>query len=339
MKNKELLRDAGSGGPDGPPSLPIGVLVVNTGSPDAPEPPALRRYLKEFLGDPRVIELNAALRWLLLRGVILPLRSRSSAELYRRVWTPDGAPLLVVSRRQAALLQEALGEGFRVVSAMRYGEPSIARAIRDLVAEGCERLVLFPAFPQYAMATTGSVYAETYRCLASMRSMPSLAVVPPYFDHPAYVNALSEGMRPVLEEYRPDHIVLSFHGIPLAAAEAGDPYPSHCERTARLLADSLDLPPERWTQTYQSRFGRQPWLQPYTDVFLRELAGRAKRVLVACPGFTVDCLETVDEIGEEARDDFLAAGGEGLRLVPCLNESPSWIAGMRDLVLATAPRP
>jgi len=281
--------------------------------------------------------MNAALRWVLLRAVILPRRSRASAELYRRVWTPEGAPLLVLAREQARLLAESLGERYRVAAAMRYGEPSIVRGIRELEGQGCRILVLLTAFPQYSLATVGSVVAEVFRCVAQRRDMPALSVVPPYFGHPGYIHALAERVRSALEGFDPDHVVLSFHGIPLASAEAGDPYPRHCEATAALLASELALEPARWTLTYQSRFGRKPWLQPYTDVFLRELARRARRVLVACPGFTADCLETVDEIGEGARDLFRAAGGEELRLVPCLNTSPAWIDTMGDLVRESSP--
>jgi len=315
---------------------PTGVLLVNLGSPDAPEPAALRRYLAEFLGDPRVLEINAALRWFLLNAIILPRRSRTSAEAYRKVWCKKGSPLIAISRRQAELVACRLGEAYRVELAMRYGNPSIAAGLERLVASGCDRIVVLTAFPQYSNATTGSVYAEVFRVVARERAMPSVAFVPPYYDHPGYLDALAASIRPHLERFRPDHVLLSFHGIPERYAREGDPYPVHCEATAREVAGRLALDEGRWTLTYQSRFGREPWLRPYTDETVRALARDCRRLLVASPGFTADCLETIEEIGQENRGYFLDAGGEELRFVPCLNSRSQWIDAMTDLVRGAA---
>jgi ferrochelatase len=283
-----------------------------------------------------VVELP---RWLwlpLLNLVILPLRAPRSAHAYSTVWTPQGSPLLAHTLAQARGLEGALGADTAVVAAMRYGEPSIERGLSALCERGCERVVVVPAFPQYSSATTGSVLEECFRVLSARRVVPSLAVVPPYPDDPGYVAALAAVARAATAGAPVDHWVLSFHGIPVRYARAGDPYPQHCERTARALAQALGLPAGSWSLAYQSRFGREPWLEPATDRLVVDLAGRAKRVAVVVPGFVADCLETLEEIGVRLREDFVRAGGSELVLVPALNADPAWIAAMAGLVRGSA---
>lgn len=319
---------------------PLGVLLVNLGSPDAPTAPALRRYLDQFLSDPLVVDLP---RWLwlpLLRGVILRRRAPHSAELYARVWGPDGAPLLAISRRQARALDTALGDDARVVVGMRYGEPSLLAGLRSLRDAGCGRVVCLPMFPQEAGATVGSVRLEFERALGELGWDPPQAIVPPHPEDDGYLAALAGRVRAAREVLpdggRVDLHLFSFHGIPLSQVRRGDPYPEHCRATAEGLAAKLGLAPDAWRLVYQSRFGPAPWLQPYADETVRALAATHKRLLVACPGFTADCLETLDEIGEVLAADFRAAGGERLDLVPCLNDDPAWVAALRDLVRASA---
>jgi ferrochelatase len=246
----------------------------------------------------------------------------------------------VTSRVQADRLQASIAEhaGFplKVVVAMRYGEPSISAAIRELVEWGADRMLLFPMYPQYAAATTGSSYDELFRELPNRRFVPALRVVPPYYDHPAYLDALAQRFRDgLLEAGRsPEKIVVSFHGIPQRQVDAGDPYPRHCEATVQALAKRLGWGAGDYILCYQSRFGREPWLQPYTDETLQRLGSAGVRhILAICPGFTTDCLETIDEIGEIGLSQFRAAGGDSLTLIPCLNDSPAWIAAMRQIVV------
>ena len=342
---------AGAGGPtpgargaappravtDAPPAdRPVGVLAVNLGSPDAPDAPSLRRYLEEFLSDPRVVDWP---RWLwlpILKGIILRARPRKSAALYQKVWTSEGSPLIVTSRQQAVLLQDRLGDGWRVVSAMRYGRPSIADGLRELRRLGCETVVSLPLFPQYAEATTGSVVARVDEVAAADPELARLDIrhVPPYPTDEGYLEAVAASVRATLDEHRDtEHIVFSFHGIPARVVEKkGDPYKEHCESTALALALRLELEPGTWTQVYQSKFGPERWLQPYATDAVPALASKAKKIIVACPGFIADCLETVDEIGNELAEDFEAAGGEKLVLAPCVNTRPEWITAMVDLV-------
>jgi len=318
----------------------IGVLVAQLGTPDAPTPAALRRYLRQFLGDPRVVERNRLLWWFILRLLVLPRRPRRSAALYQRIWTRDGSPLLVISRSQARGLDAELNRlqpgRFRVALGMRYGNPSIESAVRELRDWGADRLLLFPLYPQYAGATTGSTYDEVFRQLSMLRFVPALRVVPPYFAHAAYIESLAESAREataVLPQ-PPEKILVSFHGIPQRFVDSGDPYASHCEATAQALAARAGWPTGTYQICYQSRAGRQPWLLPYTDQTLVELARSGTRhVMVICPGFVTDCLETIDEIGHVAVEQFRAAGGETLHLVAGLNDRPRWIAAMSEIVL------
>ena len=318
----------------------IGILLVQLGTPDAPTPTALRRYLRQFLGDPRVVERNRLLWWFVLRLLVLPRRPSRSAALYRRVWTRDGSPLLVISRSQARGLEAELHRNaphqFKVVLGMRYGNPSIASAVQELVDWGADRLLLFPLYPQYAAATTGSTYDEVFSQLSRLRFVPALRVVPPYYTHAGYIDALAQSVREALtrQPRPPEKVIISFHGIPQAMVDRGDPYASHCEATARLLATRAGLEEGTYLIAYQSRTGREPWLLPNTDEVIVELARSGVRhVMAICPGFVTDCLETIDEIGYVGLEQFRAAGGETLHLVAGLNDRPRWIAAMAEIAL------
>jgi len=318
----------------------IGVLLAQLGTPDAPTPAALRRYLAQFLSDPRVVERNRVVWWFILRLFVLPRRPRHSAALYRRIWSPAGSPLLVISRSQTLALEAELNrhdpERFKVALGMRYGSPSIASALRELRAWGANRLLLFPMYPQYAAATTGSTYDEVFRHLSTLRFVPALRVVPPYYAHRAYIDALAQSVREATTRLPqpPDKIIISFHGIPQRFVDSGDPYASHCEATAQSLAARAGWENGTCVMSYQSRAGRERWLTPYTDETLVDLARTGVRhVTVICPGFVADCLETIDEIGHVGLEQFRAAGGETLQLVEGLNDRPCWIAAMTEIAL------
>ncbi len=313
-----------------------GVLLVQLGTPDAPTVPALRRYLRQFLGDPRVIEVPRWKWWLVLNLFILPFRPAQSAAKYRRIWNETtGSPLLHYTKLQTALLQQALPQ-VPVRFGMQVGNPPLADVVRELIAAGVDRLVVLPMYPQYSATTTASATDVLFHALMQVRRVPALRIVPPYYEHPAYLDAVAAVLRDDLAKlpWQPDHYVLSFHGIPIRYARAGDPYALHVKRTTAQLIPRLGWPRDQWTQSFQSLFGREEWLKPYTETKLKELAKRGlKKVFVATPGFTADCLETIDEIGFEAREAFLHAGGEQLRQCPCLNDHPAWIDAMRRIVL------
>ncbi len=315
---------------------PIGVLWTNLGTPAAPRTPAVRRYLRQFLTDRRVVDLNPIAWRLLLELAILPRRASTSAHAYAQVWTDGGSPLLVNARAQAAGLGRELGAGFIVRTAMRYGEPSIRAAVAELLDAGCERLCFLSAFPQYASATTGSAVEEFFRVLGPRRVIPPITIVPPYPDDAAYIDALAEVAEAATSGRSIEHWVFSFHGIPVRYAEAGDPYPEQCARTARALAHRLGLAADRWTLTWQSRFGREPWLEPATDRWMLERARGSGTVALVTPGFTADCLETIEEIGLRLRDDVRAAGGADFVRVPALNGTPTFLRGLADLVRRNA---
>jgi ferrochelatase len=314
---------------------PAGVLLIQLGTPDAPTVPALRRYLRQFLSDPRVIEAPRFLWWLILHGIILRTRPRQSAAKYQRIWDPHtGSPLLHWTRRQCDALQQAL-PSLNVRFGMQVGNPPVAQVVQDMIKEGVERLIVLPMYPQYSATTTASAFDALFQALMKERCVPALRVVPPYYDHPAYLDAVSAVIRDDLGRlaWQPDHYVLSFHGIPIKYVERGDPYPKQAERTTQLLLERLSWPAGSWTQSFQSLFGKDLWLQPYTDATLKDLATRGvRRVFVAMPGFTADCLETLDEIGFEARELFRHVGGEELHACPCLNDHPMWIEAMKTLV-------
>ncbi len=312
-----------------------GILLIQLGTPDAPTYRGLFPYLRQFLSDPRVIEVPRW-KWLpILYGAILPLRSGSSAAKYRRIWdAKTGSPLLHYTKRQAALLQEQFPEN-PVRFGMMIGNPPLADAVREMVASGVDRLVALPMFPQYSATTSASATDVLFKALMKERRVPAVRVVPPYFDHPAYLDAVTAVIRDDLAalSWQPEHFVVSFHGIPQEYARKGDPYATQVVRTTRELVKRLGWKREQWTQTYQSRFGRKEWLKPYTDDVLASLAKRGvKRVYVALPGFTADCLETLDEIGRESREVFEQAGGEHLKNGTCLNDHPKWIAAMARIV-------
>lgn len=311
---------------------PTGVLLVNVGSPDAPTPRAVRRYLNEFLGDPKVVDMNPVLWWLIRTFIVLPRRGRTSAALYRTVWTPEGSPLVAETRTQVRLLAARLGEDFRVTLAMRHGSPSLDTGLAELVEAGCRRIVVFPMFPQYSKTTTGSVEGEVALRIAQLDADLELSVIAPYYEDPGYVIALATTVRE--HSAGVDHYVFSFHGLPLRYIEAGDPYRDHCEATAAALAQELGLASADWDLTYQSRFGREPWLLPDTAVEVPRLARPGRRVLVISPGFPADCLETLEELGQRLPRAFEEAGGAGLAVAPCLNDHPEWIAAMEGLVRA-----
>jgi protoporphyrin/coproporphyrin ferrochelatase len=312
------------------------VLLVQLGTPDAPTVPALRRYLAQFLADPRVIEAPRLLWWLILHLRILRTRPRQSATKYQRIWDPvTGSPLLHYTRLQTAALQRLL-PNVPVRFGMQVGNPPVADVLRELIQSGVDRVIVLPMYPQYSATTTASATDALFKPLLKERRVPALRIVPPYFDHPAYINASVTVIREELARlpWEPEHYLLSFHGIPIRYVERGDPYPEHVERTTALLMEQLRWPADRWTRTFQSLFGKDLWLQPYTDVTLRRLASEGiKRVFVATPGFTADCLETIDEIGYEARESFRHAGGEELHQCRCLNDHPVWIEALRTLVM------
>lgn len=320
------------------------ILLVNLGTPDAPTAPALRRYLAEFLGDRRVVNLPRLVWWPILHGIILNTRPARSAAKYQRIWTREGSPLKVHTERQAKLVRGLLGHrgiaDVNVAWAMRYGQPAIPGELDRLRQAGARRIVVVPLYPQFSASTTLS----TRDALRGWRQRHGSAVeileVEDFHDDPGYIGALRQSMRDHwMTSGRPDHLVMSFHGIPKRAVERGDPYESQCRRTADLLAAELNLRDDSWQVTFQSRFGAAEWLQPYTQPTLDRL-GRSglKRVDVICPGFPADCLETLEEINMECRETFLAAGGNEFRYVPCLNERPDWIAALTDIALSKLGR-
>ncbi len=317
----------------------IGILIAQLGTPEAPTTPAVRKYLRQFLSDRRVVDLNPALWWAILNGVILVKRPKASAALYEKVWTEKGSPLLIISEGQAKGLEQRLqslaGENeIRAEVAMRYGHPSTGAAIDRLIDWGADRILLFPMYPQYSAATTASTYDEVFAELGKKRFIPTLRVVPPYYDEEHYVSALADSVREKLDsmEEPPRKIMISFHGIPQRYADLGDPYPLHCHRTAEALAREMGWTEEDYLVTFQSRFGREPWLQPYTDETLMKLGAEGlESILVLCPGFTADCLETIDEIGNLGREQFEGAGGGELDRVDCLNDSSRWLDAMAEI--------
>lgn len=311
-----------------------GVLLVNLGTPDAPTPTAIRRYLREFLSDTRVVEFPRLLWLPVLYGIVLPLRPMRLAHAYQSVWTERGSPLLAISQDQRDALQRALGDGITVALAMRYGNPSIESALQALEAQGIRRLLVLPLYPQYSATTTASVFDAVYAQLMTRRYPPELRTLNTYHDEPAYIDALAASVRAHWQASgRGDHLLMSFHSIPLKYIELGDPYGAFCQQTADRLAQALSLTPDQWSIAYQSRVGRTPWLSPYTDNRVVELAGTGVRQLdVVCPGFSADCLETLEEIAQRYAADFCAAGGTALRYIPALNAEPAHIELLASLV-------
>lgn len=313
----------------------VAVLLLQLGTPQRPTYGSVFAYLRQFLSDRRVVE---APRWFwlpLLYLRILPWRSASSADKYRRIWDPQrGSPLLYYTRRQAEALQQRLPQT-PVRFAMTYGQPTVAETVSELTRNGRDRLIVVPLYPQYSATTTAAALDALFHALQQQRQVPALRIVPPFYDHPAYLEAMAAVIRDDWQrlEWEPEHIVFSYHGIPQKYARRGDPYARHVVHTTWQLARRLQLPRSRWTLAYQSRFGRSPWLKPYTDDVLQQLARRGiRRVYVALPGFTADCLETIDEIGRESRELFERAGGEHLFNGTCLNDHPRWLDALERIV-------
>jgi ferrochelatase len=317
-----------------------GVLLINLGTPDAPTAPALRRYLKEFLSDPRVVEIPRLLWWPILNGIILNTRPKHSAAKYASVWLPEGSPLRVHTERQTKLLKGALGEaGHRVEVdyAMRYGQPSVADALARLKQQNCTRILLLPLYPQYAGSTSATALDAAYAWLQKSRNQPEIRSVRNFHDHPGYIAALAASVREHWAAHglpgKSYRLMLSFHGVPKRTLELGDPYHCECLKTGRLVTEALGLRQEQVAICFQSRFGKAEWLQPYTAPTLHQLAKEGvERVDVMCPGFTSDCLETLEEIAMEGKADFLSAGGKTYHYIPCLNERPDWITALADIV-------
>jgi ferrochelatase len=308
-----------------------GVILLQLGTPEAPTAPALRRYLRQFLSDRRVIDLPRAIWLPILYGIVLRKRPKESAALYRKVWTDEGSPLLTITAQQARALEHALG--VPVAVGMRYGRPSIADAISRLMRTGVDRILAFPMYPQYAGATTGSSLQQLFADLEDVRVVPSVRVVPPYFADPDYIRALAAVARDALDRLPqpPTHVLTSYHGLPKRYADEGDPYPGHCVETTRRLEAALGMTPGALTIVFQSRFGREEWLQPYTDVTLEELGRSGARVAVMCPGFTADCLETLEEIALRGQEQFHSTGGRDYLAIPCVNTHPAWLDAMASI--------
>ncbi len=313
------------------PAPRIGVLLVNLGTPDAPEPGPVRRYLREFLSDRRVVEIPSLLWQPILRGIILNTRPKKSAHAYAQIWTDEGSPLAAITRRQAGALQTALGADVRVSWAMRYGAPAIGAAIDELVAEGCRRILIAPLYPQYCAATTATVVDAVGAHLARLRWQPALRFLPPYHDDPAYIAALAASVEAGIAalDFAPDTLVASFHGMPERTLQLGDPYHCQCVKSARLLSEAIGRPVEI---AFQSRFGRAKWLEPATDALIERLGREGRRVAIFAPGFSADCLETLEELAIRGKEQFEAAGGRDFAYLGCLNDTPPGMAMLEALV-------
>ncbi len=327
--------------PDFAHGTPIktGILLINLGTPDAPTTPAVRRYLKEFLSDPRVVEIPKLIWWLILNGIILNIRPKKSAAKYLTVWLKEGSPLRVHTEKQAALLQGYLGERTKapivVNYAMRYGNPSIASMLHKLKEQNCQRILIVPMYPQYAASTTATACDVIFNELQKMRHMPALRIIKNFHDNTGYINALASNVNDYwMKNGRPEKLLMSFHGLPRYTLDKGDPYHCECHKTARLLALQLGLKPEQYALSFQSRFGKAEWLKPYTTTTLKELGKqKTRRVDVVCPGFVADCLETLEEIAQEGKHDFQHAGGGEYHYIPCLNDRGEWLHALTDLVM------
>jgi ferrochelatase len=316
------------------------VLLINLGTPEAPTAQAVRPYLKEFLGDPRVVEIPRAVWWLILNGIILNVRPKKSAAKYASIWMQEGSPLKVHTGQQARLLQQHLqattGSDELVVEyAMRYGNPSVASVLKKLKAQNCQRILLLPLYPQYAASSTATAFDAVYQELLHMRNMPAIRTIKHFHDDAGYIKASAQNIRDYWTLHgRPDKLVMSFHGVPRYTLEKGDPYHCECLKTGRMIAEELGLSQEQYIVSFQSRFGKAEWIKPYTTATLQELGKqKTKRVDVVCPGFAADCLETLEEIAQEGKEDFQHAGGGDYHYIPCLNARPDWIEALGKLVL------
>ncbi|WP_293005834.1 ferrochelatase [Nitrosomonas sp.] len=314
-----------------------GVLLINLGTPDAPTAQALRPYLKEFLSNPRVIEVPRVIWWPILHGFILPFRPKASAEKYAKIWMPEGSPLKIHTERQTKLLRESLQIRLKnppmVEYAMNIGKPSVAAILHNMQEQGCERILVIPLFPQYAASSTAAAMDNVFTILSRMRNQPAIRTVKQYHDEPAYIAALTHNVRDYWSAHgRPDKLIISFHGTPRSSLDKGDPYHCACQKTGRLLAEALALDASQYIVCFQSRFGKAKWLTPYTAVTLEQLGkAQTQRVDVICPGFVSDCLETLEEIAIEAKNTFIQAGGKEFHYIPCLNERNDWIQALADI--------
>ncbi|APJ03585.1 ferrochelatase [Silvanigrella aquatica] len=338
----------------------IGVLLVNVGTPDAPETSAVRRYLKEFLSDPRVIDIPAFARFLLLRLIILPFRSSKSAHAYKTVWLPEGSPLMIHSQSLGKNVSEILGDHYFIEVCMRYQNPSLETAIKNLIAKGVNKIVVFPLFPQYSSAATGTVFEKVGEIANKMWNVPPLVYVPSFYNHPGFIESFSQVATPLLNEFQPDFVLFSYHGLPERHVKKSDQshgkycladikccdkivhansycYRAQCYATTKAIVKSLGLSKEGYTTSFQSRLGKSPWIKPYTDLVLPELAQKGvKRIAVMCPAFVADCLETLEEIKIRAKEQWLSLGGEDLTLVPSLNSHPYWSDVVAKMIQSAA---
>jgi len=315
------------------------ILLVNLGTPDAPTASAVRPYLKEFLSDPRVVEIPKAIWWLILNGIILNIRPKKSAAKYATVWLPEGSPLRIYTQRQAHLLEGHLSQRtsapFVVDYAMSYGNPSIASVMQKLKAQNCTRILIVPMYPQYAASATATVFDRVFAQVQKMRNTPAIRTIKHFHDDAGYIKALANSINEYwMKHGRPEKLVMSFHGVPQYTLEKGDPYHCECHKTGRLLAQELGLSKAQYVVSFQSRFGKAEWIKPYTTATLLELGKqKTKRVDVVCPGFVADCLETLEEIAQEGKEDFQHAGGGEYHYIPCLNDRNDWMVALTDLVM------
>ncbi|OQW69009.1 MAG: ferrochelatase [Proteobacteria bacterium ST_bin12] len=319
--------------------LKVGILIANLGTPDAATSSALRRYLRQFLSDTRVVEIPRAIWWLILNGIILVIRPRKSAAKYAQVWTPEGSPLLAHAQKQTQLLSgflvQKIQSPFAIELGMSYGNPSMQAALEKLKAQHCDRILVFPLFPQYAASSTAAVFDAVWKVLLKMRNVPAVRTVRNYHDHPAYIAALAKSVQAYWKiNHKPSKLVMSFHGVPKVHLTKGDPYHCACHKTGRLLAEALGLGKDEYTIAFQSRFGKQEWLKPYLAGVLEDLGkAKTKRIDVICPGFSSDCLETLEEIAMEGKEIFTHAGGGEYHYIPALNENEDWIHAMTEIAL------
>jgi|TARA_Y100000589_G_scaffold40538_2_gene33976 protoporphyrin/coproporphyrin ferrochelatase len=322
---------------------PFGVMLVNLGTPENPDAASVRKYLAQFLSDPRVIRVPRLLWWLILHGIILRFRPAKVARLYQTIWTDEGSPLMCISRKQEAALQAQLehstGQRIPVQLAMSYGEPSLTTAGRKLAASAVERIIVLPLYPQYSSSTTAAVFDGLANALKPCPDIPELIFIRDYWAREDYLQALANSVQEFWDEHgKPDRLLLSFHGIPQRYEDTGDPYPSLCRKTAAAVASRLGLADDQWSESFQSRFGREEWVKPYTDVLLEQWGNddSIQRVDVICPAFAADCLETLEEIEEQNKVTFLEAGGKAYHYIPCLNDRPDHITMLSDLILERA---
>lgn len=310
-----------------------GVLICNLGTPETYKTKDVRRFLRQFLSDGRVIEIPKIIWWFILNGIILTLRPSKSAKLYKSVWTKEGSPLLVLSKKLTEKLKTSVGDSCEVELAMRYGNPSMESALMSLKNKNCRKLIVIPMFPQYSGTTTGSIFDEVARVLSKWRWVPSLSFVNSYHDHPEYINALADSLSNHIKNNSPQKIIFTYHGIPKRNFDLGDPYQCYCQKTTRLVAEKLNLEDDTYITTFQSRFGPAEWLKPYTSDTMGELPlQEVKNVLVVAPAFSVDCLETIEEIDQENKEIFLKAGGEKFTYAPCLNDSTGQVNLLKAII-------